>query len=85
MAKLWLTYSLIRIKGIGDRYKNFALYKRDDNEFKLAYFSADFVEKSKENLILYMLSKLFELSYQAGWRGNNWENAPPNFYNNSVE
>jgi hypothetical protein len=66
MAKLWLTYSLIRTKGIGDRYQNFALYKRDDNEFKLAYFSADFVEKSKENLILYMLSKLFELSYQAG-------------------
>ncbi len=74
--------SLIRTQGIGDLYQIFALCKRDDNEFNLAYIPADFVEESNEEFDPVYMSKLFDLGYQNGRKGYNWEKAPPNFHNN---
>ena len=74
--------SLIRTQGIGDLYQIFALCERDDNEFNLAYIPADFVEEPKEEFDPVYMGKLFDLGYQHGRKGYNWEKAPPNFYNN---
>lgn len=77
--------SLIRTQGIRDLYQIFALCKRDDNEFNLAYIPSDFVEEPNEEFDPVYMRKLFDLGYQSGRIGYNWEKAPPYFYSNSLQ
>jgi predicted patatin/cPLA2 family phospholipase len=71
--------SLIRTQGIGDLYQIYALCKRDENDFNLAYIPSTFTEEPSEGFDSVYMGKLFELGHKMALEGYPWENAPPGF------
>jgi len=71
--------SLIRTQGIGDLYQIYALCKRDDNDFNLAYIPAEFNEVPSEMFDPAYMGKLYKLGYQMASKGYPWVKAPPDF------
>jgi predicted patatin/cPLA2 family phospholipase len=73
--------SLIRTQGIGDLYQIYALCKRDETDFNLAYIPYTFTEKPSEGFDPVYMTKLFDLGYEKSMRGYPWAKSPPGFIN----
>ena len=71
--------ALIRSQGIGDIYQIYALCKRDDNEFNLAYIPSDFLDKPTEAFDPVYMTKLLEHGYQLAIQGYPWQKSPPGY------
>jgi predicted acylesterase/phospholipase RssA len=71
--------SLIRTQGLGDLYQIYALCLRDNNDFKLAYIPADFIEVAAEDFDPVYMSKLYDFGYNAAMNGYDWRTTPPGF------
>jgi len=71
--------SLIRTQGIGDLYQIYALCKRDDNEFNLAYIPSDFTEVPTEGFDPVYMKKLYERGFNMAVKGYPWTHTPPGF------
>jgi predicted acylesterase/phospholipase RssA len=71
--------SLIRTQGIGDLYQIYALCKRDDNDFNLAYIPVEFNEVPSEMFDPVYMGKLYKLGYRMASKGYSWGKAPPDF------
>ena len=71
--------SLIRTQGIGDLYRIFALAERDGLEFNLAYIPKDFDVIPTEMFDPVYMKKLYDLAYELGEAGYEWNTAPPGF------
>lgn len=71
--------SLIRTQGIGDLFRIYALTERDGLDFNLAHIPAEFNEKPAEQFDPAWMRKLFDLAFDMGQAGYEWEKTPPNF------
>lgn len=71
--------SLIRTQGIGDLYRIYALAERDGLEFNLAYIPKEFDAIPAEVFDPVYMKKLFEMAYEMGKTGYEWQTAPPRF------
>jgi predicted patatin/cPLA2 family phospholipase len=71
--------SLIRTQGIGDLYQIYALCKRDDNDFNLAYIPSGFTSKPAEAFDPVYMTRLLEYGYQLATQGYPWQKAPPGY------
>ena len=71
--------SLIRTQGIGDLYQIYALCKRDDNDFNLAYIPSDFTEVPTEGFDPVYMKKLYERGFNMAVKGYPWTHTPPGF------
>ena len=65
-----LMHYLGPVRLAGDLYQIYALCRRDDNEFNLAYISSDFTEESTEGFDPVYMSKLYKRGYEWFSLGN---------------
>ena len=69
--------SLVRTQGIGDLYRIYLETCRDGLDFNLAYIPAEFTKESKEEFDSQYMKELFDLAYERGKEGYDWEKMPP--------
>jgi len=69
--------SLVRTQGIGDLYRIYLETCRDGLDFNLAYIPAEFTKESKEEFDSQYMEELFDLAYEQGKEGYDWEKMPP--------
>ena len=69
--------SLIRTQGIGDLYRIYLETCRDGMDFNLAYIPAEFTMESNEEFDPQYMKELFDLAYERGKEGYDWEKMPP--------
>jgi predicted patatin/cPLA2 family phospholipase len=69
--------SLIRTQGIGDLYRIYVETCRDGLDFNLAYIPAEFTKEPKEEFDSQYMKELFDLAYERGKEGYEWEKVPP--------
>jgi predicted patatin/cPLA2 family phospholipase len=69
--------SLVRTQGIGDLYRIYLETCRDGLDFNLAYIPAEFTMESKEDFDPQYMKELFDLAYERGKEGYDWEKMPP--------
>ena len=69
--------SLVRTQGIGDLYRIYLETCRDGLDFNLAYIPAEFTMVPKEEFDSQYMKELFDLAYERGKEGYNWEKMPP--------
>jgi predicted patatin/cPLA2 family phospholipase len=69
--------SLVRTQGIGDLYRIYLETCRDGLDFNLAYIPAEFTMESKEEFDPQYMKELFDLAYERGKEGYDWEKMPP--------
>ena len=71
--------SLIRTQGIGDLYQIYALCKRDNNDFNLAYIPPEFTAEPAEGFDPVYMSALFDYGFELAREGYSWKKDPPGF------
>jgi len=69
--------SLVRTQGIGDLYRMYLQTCRDGLDFNLAYIPAEFTKESDEDFDQQYMKDLFDLAYERGKAGYEWEKMPP--------
>jgi predicted acylesterase/phospholipase RssA len=69
--------SLIQNQGVGDLYRIFATTQRDGVDFNLAYIPASFTVPLTEPFEQHYMQELFNLGYEQGKQGYNWQKTPP--------
>ena len=69
--------SLIRTQGIGDLYRIYLETCRDGMDFNLAYIPAEFTEDSGDEFDPQYMRDLYDLAYEQGKEGYDWEKMPP--------
>jgi predicted acylesterase/phospholipase RssA len=69
--------TLTKNQGIGDLYRIYATAQRDGTEFNLAVIPSAFKVKSPEPFDQRYMRALYDVGYQAGYRGYPWMKAPP--------
>jgi predicted patatin/cPLA2 family phospholipase len=69
--------SLVRTQGIGDLYRMYLQTCRDGLDFNLAYIPAEFTKESDEEFDSQYMKDLFDLAYERGKAGYEWEKMPP--------
>ena len=69
--------SLIRTQGIGDLYRIYLESCRDGLDFNLAYIPAEFTEDSGDEFDPQYMRDLYDLAYEQGKEGYDWEKMPP--------
>jgi len=69
--------SLVRTQGIGDLYRIYLETCRDGLDFNLAYIPAEFTMEPKEEFDPQYMKELFDLAYERGKEGYDWEKMPP--------
>lgn len=69
--------SLVRTQGIGDLYRIYLETCRDGLDFNLAYIPAEFTKEPKEEFDSQYMKELFDLAYEQGKEGYDWEKMPP--------
>ena len=69
--------TLTKNQGIGDLYRIYATAQRDGTEFNLAVIPSAFKVKSPEPFDQRYMRALYDVGYQAGFRGYPWMKAPP--------
>lgn len=71
--------SLIQTQGIGDLYQIYAVAKRDEVDFNLAYIPETFNVPHTEDFSPDYMRPLFELGYESGVNGYDWKKYPPGY------
>jgi predicted acylesterase/phospholipase RssA len=69
--------TLTKSQGIGDLYRIYSTTQRDSTEFNLAVIPSAFDLKSPEPFDQGYMRALYDVGYQAGYRGYPWMKAPP--------
>jgi len=69
--------SLIQNQGVGDLYRIYATTQRDGVDFNLAYIPATFTVPLNEPFEQHYMQELFNLGYEEGKQGYNWQKTPP--------
>jgi predicted patatin/cPLA2 family phospholipase len=69
--------SLVRTQGIGDLYRIYLETCRDGLDFNLAYIPADFTRESEEEFDTQYMKALFDMAFERGKTGYEWEKMPP--------
>jgi len=69
--------SLVRTQGIGDLFRIYLETCRDGLDFNLAYIPAEFTAESNEEFDPQYMKDLFEMAYERGKAGYEWEKMPP--------
>jgi predicted acylesterase/phospholipase RssA len=69
--------SLIQNQGVGDLYRIYATTQRDDVDFNLAYIPPSFNVPLTEPFEQHYMIELFNLGYEQGKQGYNWQKTPP--------
>jgi predicted acylesterase/phospholipase RssA len=68
---------LIKHQGIGDVFRIYALAKRDNVDFRLAFIPPEFDVESKKPFDRNYMSALYDLGYEIGRSGDFWLEEPP--------
>ena len=69
--------SLIQNEGVGDLYRIYATSKRDGVDFNLAFIPPTFDVPLNEPFDQHYMNELFNLGYELGRSGYNWQKTPP--------
>jgi predicted acylesterase/phospholipase RssA len=69
--------SLIQNQGVGDLYRIYATTQRDGVDFNLAYIPPTFNVPLTEPFEQHYMQELFNLGYEQGKQGYNWQKTPP--------
>ena len=69
--------SLIQNQGVGDLYRIYATTQRDGVDFNLAYIPPTFDVPLTEPFEQHYMQELFNLGYEQGKQGYNWQKTPP--------
>ena len=69
--------SLIQNQGVGDLYRIYATTQRDGVDFNLAYIPPTFNVPLTEPFEQHYMNELFNLGYELGRSGYNWQKTPP--------
>lgn len=71
--------SLIQTQGIGDLYQIYLVTERDEVDFNLAYIPKTFNVERTEDFSPDYMRPLFQLGYDLGVNGYNWQKYPPGY------
>lgn len=71
--------SLIGGSGDGDLYRIYTIAERDNIDFNVLWIPETFDEVPTEMFDPVYMSALYDLGYQYGLAGDQWQSAPPNF------
>lgn len=71
--------ALIQSQGLGDLYRIYLTFKRDEIDFNLAYIPRTFSRDLEEPFDSGYMNELFQLGYDMAVAGYPWHKAPPGF------
>lgn len=69
--------TVIKYSGLGDLYRLYVGAKRDGIEYNLVYIPKEFEAESRELFDPAYMQKVFDMGYEMGRQGVEWENTPP--------